>query len=215
MIDKRRGFGQITGMTRETLKPIGPPARTPPRDQERVLTSLREAGFSPDAAVALLSFDVDQFNYVRRVMKGELPLTLMRELGAGVEATQFHALTAITRIEAGIGRSVAAEATVGLLAEEMNVDPSRASRIAADLVERGYLARAASQQDGRRSILTLTDSAKALFQAFRDLKWQKTIAVFREWPEADILDFARLFARYTDDMRRLYAVGTQSTPPDA
>jgi DNA-binding MarR family transcriptional regulator len=149
------------------------------------------------------------------VMKGELPLSLMRELGAGVEATQFHALTAITRIEHGIGRDRAAEATVGLLAEEMNVDPSRASRIAADLVDRGYLARAASQVDGRRSILTLTGSAKALFEAFRELKWQKTMALFREWPEQDILDFARLFARYSDDMRRLYAATPEGTPPAA
>ena len=213
MIDICMGSDQITAMNSESLKTIGLQPRTPPGYQERVLTSLREAGFSPDASVALLSFDMDQFNYIRRVMKGELPLTLMRELGAGVEATQFHALTAITRIEHGIGRDAAAEATVGLLAEEMNVDPSRASRIAADLVDRGYLARAASQVDGRRSILTLTDSAKALFQAFRDLKWQKTISVFREWPEADILDFARLFARYTDDMRRLYSAQGEPRPP--
>ncbi len=178
--------------------------KTPPRYQERVHASLLEAGFSEDAAVALLSIDLDAFHYMRRVMKGDVPAMLMQELGSGLEATQFHALTAITRIQCGIGRDSATEATVGLLAEEMNVDPSRASRIVADLVERGYLQRAASQQDGRRSILTLTGAAIKLFEAFRMRKWQKTMAVFKDWPEDDILAFARLFARYSDDMRAAY-----------
>ena len=178
--------------------------KTPPRYQERVHDSLLSAGFSEDSAIALLSLDLDQFHYMRRVMKGDVPAMLMRELNSGLEATQFHALTAITRIQCGIGRDAATEATVGLLAEELNVDPSRASRIVADLVDRGYLERAASQQDGRRSILTLTQAAVKLFEAFRMRKWQKTMSVFKDWPEADILSFARLFARYSDDMRTAY-----------
>ena len=183
---------------------LAKPGKTPPRYQERVRASLLEAGFSEAAAGALLAFDLDQFHYMRRVMKGDVPVLLMRELNAGLEATQFHALTAITRIQCGIGRNAAMEATVGLLAGEMNVDPSRASRIVADLVERGYLARDASQQDGRRSVLTLTEAAVQLFEAFRQRKWQKTMAGFQGWPEADIIAFARLFARYSDDMRAAY-----------
>jgi DNA-binding MarR family transcriptional regulator len=183
-------------------------AKTPPRYQELVHDSLRGAGFSEDAAVALLSIDLDAFHYMRRVIKGDVPAMLMRELDSGLEATQFHALTAITRIQHGIGRD-AREATVGLLAEEMNVDPSRASRIVADLVERGYLERAASQKDGRRSILTLTQAAVKLFEAFRMRKWQKTMSVFKAWHEEDILAFARLFARYCDDMGAAYPARDQ------
>jgi DNA-binding MarR family transcriptional regulator len=191
-------------MTAEPPLPAQRSGKFPPRYQEQVRDNLLEAGFSEDAAMALLSFDLDQFNYMRRIMKGDVPLLLMRELNAGLEATQFHALTAITRIQCGIGREGATEATVGLLAQELNVDPSRASRITADLVERGYLERGASQHDGRRSILTLTPKAKSLFEAFRMRKWQKTMAVFKTWPEKDILAFARLFARYSDDMRAAY-----------
>ena len=124
-------------MITETPSGSAAAARSLPGLQARVHARLRDAGFSEDASSALMAFDIDQFSYVRRVLKGELPLTLLRDLGAGVEATQFHALTVITRIQCGSGRQVPAEATVGLLAEEMNVDPSRASRIAADLVERG------------------------------------------------------------------------------
>ena len=77
--------------------------KTPPRYQERVRDHLLEAGFSEAAAAALLAFDLDQFHYMRRVMKGDVPLLLMRELNAGLEATQFHALTAITTFNAASG----------------------------------------------------------------------------------------------------------------
>lgn len=170
---------------------------------ERVRTSLQAAGFSDAAAMALLSLDTDHFHYVRRVMKGDVPQSLMEELGAGLEATQFHALSSILRIKGGYGRAPQ-EATVGLLAEEMAIDPSRASRIAADLVDRGLLARAVSQEDGRRSVLVPTEAAWALMDGFLRAKWQRTVKLFASWSEEDILNFARLFGRYTEGMREQY-----------
>lgn len=174
-----------------------------PRPQERIKANLEASGFSEDAAIALLSFDADHFHFVRRVMKGDVPQSLMDEIDAGLEATQFHALSAIMRIRSGYGRT-AQEATVGLLAEEMALDPSRASRIAADLVERGLLARAVSQEDGRRSVLVPTEAAWSLLDAFLTAKWQRTMKLFSAWSEEDILTFSRLFSRYTDGMREQY-----------
>ncbi len=179
---------------------------TQPRYQERVKQTLQSSGFSQDAAIALLSLDAGQFLYVRRVMKGCIPQKLMDDLGSGLEATQFHALSAIVRLQCGQGRSAPVEPTIGLLAEEMAVDPSRASRIAADLVDRGYLQREVSQQDGRRSILALTDQAIALFDAFLAAKWQHTVRQFKDWPEQDILDFTRLFAAYIDGIGQQYPI---------
>lgn len=173
------------------------------RPHERVKANLEAAGFSEDAAIALLSLDVDHFHYVRRVMKGDVPQSLMEELGSGLEATQFHALSAILRIQGGYGRAPQ-EATVGLLAEEMALDPSRASRIAADLVERGLLTRAVSQEDGRRSVLVPTDAAWALLGGFMAAKWQRTMKLFASWSTEDIVTFARLFGRYTDGMKEQY-----------
>lgn len=170
---------------------------------DRVKSNLEAAGFSEAVAQALLSLDTDHFHYVRRVMKGDVPQSLMEELGAGLEATQFQALSSILRIKGGYGRAPQ-EATVGLLAEEMAIDPSRASRIAADLVERGLLTRAVSQEDGRRSVLVPTEAAWALMDGFLRAKWQHTMKLFATWPEADILSFARLFGRYTDGMRAQY-----------
>ncbi len=173
------------------------------RPHERIKANLEAAGFSEDAAIALLSWDVDQLRYVRRVMKGDVPQSLMDELGAGLEATQFHALSAILRINGGYGRAPQ-EATVGLLAEEMALDPSRASRIAADLVERGLLVRAVSQEDGRRSVLVPTDAAWGLMDGFLRAKWQRTMKLFATWSEDDIVAFSRLFARYSDGMHEQY-----------
>ena len=176
------------------------------RPQERIKQSLETAGFSEDAAIALLALDADMFHHVRRVMKGDLPKNLIAELGAGLELTLFHALSAISRIQYGKGRPAPQEVTVGLLAEELNLDPSRASRIAADLVERGYVTRAVSQEDGRRSVLVTTPAARDLMLAFMTAKWQRTMKLFAAWPEDDIVAFARLFGAYVDGMREQYPV---------
>lgn len=167
-------------------------------------SEIRAAGFSETAAAALLTLDSDHFAYVRRVMKGDIPLNLMAELKAEVEVSHFHALSAIMRIQNGYGRPQAQEVTVGLLGEELNLDPSRASRIAADLVERGLVARAVSQEDGRRSVLVPTEAAGALLDGFLRAKWQRTMRLFATWTDADIVAFAALFGRYTDGMREQY-----------
>lgn len=168
---------------------------------------LRAAGFAEDAATALISLDADMFHHVRRVIKGDVPQSLLDELGTDLETTQFHALSALTRIRHGYGRPAPEEPTVGLLAEELAVDPSRASRIASDLVERGYLLRAVSQADGRRSVLELTPKAGELFAAFHRAKWQRTMRMYQGWSTADIVAFARLFAKYRDGMSEHYPPG--------
>ena len=93
---------------------------------------------------------------------------------------------------------------MGALAEELCLDPSRASRIAADLVDRGLVSRAVSQSDGRRSVLVPTAAARVLMHSFLRLKWQRSMALFGDWPEEDILCFARLFGRYIDGMAAQY-----------
>jgi DNA-binding MarR family transcriptional regulator len=172
--------------------------------QQALMTALLAAGFSEDAATALLSLDADMFHHVRRVMKGDVPQSLLDELATDLETTQFHALSALTRIRHGYGRSAPEEPTVGLLAEELAVDPSRASRIASDLVERGYLVRAVSQADGRRSVLELTEKAGHLFDAFHQAKWQRTMRLYEGWTTAEVVTFARLFAKYQRGMAEQY-----------
>ena len=170
----------------------------------QVGAQLAALGFAPGAIAAMLDFDAEHFLFIRRVMKGDVPQALMAEIGTGLEVSQFHALSAILRIRSGYGRPAPQEPTVGLLAEEMCLDPSRASRIAADLVERGLVARGVSQEDGRRSILNPTERGMALMQAFLTAKWQRIARIFADWSAEDIETFARLFGRYSEGMRREY-----------
>lgn len=193
ILDTCKDFAQIN--------PMSDTRTTHPTD--RIKATLQAKGHAPDVVDALLSVDSDHFHFVRRVMKGDVPQSLMDEVNAGLEATQFHALSAILRIRGGDARPPV-EATVGLLAEELALDPSRASRIAADLVDRGLLQRAVSQEDGRRSVLVPTEAAWALMQAFLDAKWQRTLKLFAHWSPEDIVTFARLFRRYAEGMREQY-----------
>lgn len=171
---------------------------------QEVTKDLQASGYSAAVIEALLDFDAGMFKMMRRMVKGELPAQLMAELGIGLEMAQFQALTAVMRIQSGMGRDAPAEATIGLVAEELKVDPSRASRVVGDLIAKGYLIRAVSQSDGRKTVLHTTDSTQALFSQFRRLKWQKAMQVFATWSEEDILNFSRLFVRYNADMRAAY-----------
>ncbi|NBT33150.1 MAG: MarR family transcriptional regulator [Rhodobacteraceae bacterium] len=178
--------------------------KTPPHFQDSVAARLSAAGHADASVQALLDLDAAIFQWHRMAMKGEVVGRLIAELGEKLELSQFYAMTAITRIEAGVGRPRPEPATVGLLAEELSLDPSRASRIATDLIAAGYVRREVAQDDGRKTVLVLTDRAKAVFDRFRDLKWGKLITIFAEWSEDDIQSFSRLFDRYAQDVARVY-----------
>jgi DNA-binding MarR family transcriptional regulator len=186
----------------EAMIRTDPPTCLPTRFQEHAAEQLARAGRSPDAVEALLALDRALFLWQRRVMKGEMPRVLLQELGIDLELAQFHALTAVIRIEGGIGRERAEPATVGLLAEELSLDPSRASRIAGDLVAKDFLRREADQGDGRRIVLRLTEQARAAMASLRERKWARLVEVFADWSDEDIRTFAALFERYREGMTR-------------
>ena len=95
------------------------------------------------------------------------------------------------------------EMTVGALAEQLAVDPSVASRMVSDCVSGGYLERAASQQDGRRTVLRITPEGVALRDRFRSQQRQAFEHITRDWPEHERLEFARLLLKYADATDKL------------
>lgn len=181
--------------------------KLPPSFFAEIPAKLAEAGHGEGAIAALLDLDAEMFAFHRRGAKGELVGKLIGEMGLTLELAEFTALTAISRITYGIGREVAEPATVGLLAEELGLDPSRASRLATSLIAAGWVRRAVAQDDGRKSVLEFTDKAVTMFARFRDLKWQKMIEIFAGWEAEDIEAFARLFARYGEDFVKVYSAG--------
>ncbi|MEV7522784.1 MarR family winged helix-turn-helix transcriptional regulator [Streptomyces sp. NPDC091371] len=101
------------------------------------------------------------------------------------------------------GADEAREVTVGGVAEHLGADPSVASRMVSDCISAGYLVRAASQQDGRRTVLHLSDEGKELMARFRRHQRAAFEYVTADWSEPERLDFARLMLKYVASQEAL------------
>ncbi|MFE2326754.1 MarR family winged helix-turn-helix transcriptional regulator [Streptomyces sp. NPDC059385] len=102
----------------------------------------------------------------------------------------------------GEGRE-AREVTVGGVAEHLGADPSVASRMVSDCISAGYLIRAASQQDGRRTVLHLSPEGEELMARFRRHQRAAYDYITADWSERDRLDLARLMLKYVASQEAL------------
>ncbi|WP_417249875.1 MarR family winged helix-turn-helix transcriptional regulator [Celeribacter sp.] len=157
---------------------------------------LEEKGFSQESIEALLGFDLSLFQWRRISEKGEFKGKMLASLEEKIEPALLQGLLSVAQITAGVGRREPQEPTIGLVAEAMSVDPSRASRIVSGLVERGFVERRAVQEDARKSVLALTPKAYKLLGDFTAKKWQLISQVFDGWDEEEVVVFSRLFVRY-------------------
>lgn len=109
-------------------------------------------------------------------------------------------LEAIEAVGAAGGR-----AAIGDVATELGLDRSNASRMLADAVAAGFVTKAASQDDARRTVLGITPAGRSLLDAARD--WQRNVfaQLVADWPAHD----ARRFAGYLDRL-----ASEQSRPAD-
>lgn len=90
--------------------------------------------------------------------------------------------------------------TVGLVAERVGLDPSRASRMVTAAIQAGYLVRLASQTDGRRIHLLLTDTGSALTEKVHQFRQAYLGRVMTSWSDHDRTELARLLSRFTEDL---------------
>jgi DNA-binding MarR family transcriptional regulator len=102
--------------------------------------------------------------------------------------------------------------TVGTVAERLGIDPSTASRLVADATRDGYLARSASQHDGRRACLALTGAGRLLVEASRRFQRQVFLEATSAWPEEERTQFARLFVRFAEAIAGQHAEVTNPLP---
>jgi DNA-binding MarR family transcriptional regulator len=100
-------------------------------------------------------------------------------------------------------RHEGAEVTVGMVAELLGVDPSVGSRMVSDNIKAGYLKRAASQQDGRRTVLELTPEGTELMARFRRHQREAFEYITADWSQQERLEFARLVLKYVDALAEL------------
>jgi DNA-binding MarR family transcriptional regulator len=88
------------------------------------------------------------------------------------------------------------EMSVGLVAARLGVDASRGSRIVAEAVKSGYVRRVASQEDGRRIHLELTDAGRSVVEATRRTRQEHFAKAMSGWTEQERAEFARLLSRF-------------------
>jgi DNA-binding MarR family transcriptional regulator len=114
----------------------------------------------------------------------------VQNVAPGLELSHLDVLDAVRRAE------TAGEVTVGVIAEILRIDPSRASRIVAEMVTRGVLRRKASQADARRIVVVITALGRKLVAEIKAQKLAIVQRVVQDWPAADVEAFATLFDRF-------------------
>ncbi|RPF27099.1 MarR family winged helix-turn-helix transcriptional regulator [Georgenia muralis] len=135
----------------------------------------------------------------------------------GLHATQVQLLFALHR---------ASECRVASLAEVQMVDPSVASRQAAVLEKAGLIARRPDPEDGRASLVSLTDAGRARVAELRALHVRAVGEALSTWPverierlAGDLADLVavsgEVYARLADGQADGSAARAPVTGPDA
>ena len=127
-----------------------------------------------------------------RLMTGRRMISRLaiQNVAPDLELSHLDVLDAVRRAEA------AGEVTVGSVAEIMRIDPSRASRIVAEMVTRGVLRRKASQADARRIVVVMTALGQRLLAEVQAQKRALISDIVDDWSEADLELFSRLFDQF-------------------
>ncbi|MGO4437347.1 MarR family winged helix-turn-helix transcriptional regulator [Rhizobium sp. RAF56] len=122
----------------------------------------------------------------------------IQNVAPGMELSHLDVLEAVRRAEQF------GEVTVGTVAEKLRIDPSRASRIIAEMVGRGVLRRKASQADARRIVVVLTALGQRLLQEIHAQKLTVVQSITAGWPREDVEAFARLFDRFVSGFEEAF-----------
>ena len=178
----------------------GKPDRFPPAlcqthgDQDLAELALG-SGMSEAAARALATIDAVMGKVRRSIQRGDFGRLILARVDPSLEVSHLDAIIAIAHNPV-VGENPQDEVTVGTIAERLGIDPSRASRISADLVERGYALRIASQLDARRICLKLTARGERFVTAVRQTKWRIFAGSLAQWDEQELVTFAALLERF-------------------
>jgi DNA-binding MarR family transcriptional regulator len=92
---------------------------------------------------------------------------------------------------------------VGDVAERLDVDPSTASRLIDQQVSAGYLARARSQHDRRRTTLELTAAGRDLLTEATEVRRDLLAEVTLTWDRTEVTTLVRLLDRLRADFATL------------
>ena len=153
------------------------------------------SGMSEPAAKAVAAIDAVMGKVRRSIQRRDFGRLILARVDPSLEVSHLDAIIAIAQNPV-VSNGPQDEVTVGIIAERLGIDPSRASRISADLVERSYAFRVASQLDARRICLRLTTKGERFVTAVRQTKWRIFAGSLAQWDEQDLVTFAALLERF-------------------
>ncbi|WEJ57418.1 MarR family transcriptional regulator [Devosia sp. FJ2-5-3] len=156
---------------------------------------LEKAGISPETTDVVLTVDALLQRWRRRAMRREMGHKALIDLKAGIDLAQLDVLIAIEGPTPEFGEA-SGETMIATVAERLGIDPSRASRVVSEMVERGFARRAVSQADARRTIIELTERGRALVDAVRAYKFLVMGDFFSGWSAEDLAVFVPLLQRF-------------------
>jgi len=109
-------------------------------------------------------------------------------------------------------RSVASEGPLraSALAELIQSDQSTVSRQVAALVKEGLLERRADPEDGRASLLVVTDRAQDVLAEHDEIRLNHFAHMVENWSARDLRRFAELLKRFNVDFERTSELGSIS-----
>ncbi|MCA0994495.1 MarR family winged helix-turn-helix transcriptional regulator [Alloyangia pacifica] len=170
---------------------------TLPDKDARIRDHLRRAGIDDASAQAAIDIDVALQKWRRRVMKRELGERALADLGLSIDLAQLDVLLAVRAPEGEFEDARGEETMVSTVAARLRIDPSRASRIASDLIRMGLVRRAVSQKDARRTVLELTTSGAEIVSAVRSYKFLVLGSFLKDWDPEEIALFLPLLDRFS------------------
>lgn len=115
------------------------------------------------------------------------------------EQVDLHQIAVVDAVEEGAGDG-GDVVTVGMVAERLGIDPSRASRVVAVAVANGLVRRVASQQDGRRVGLELTERGRDIIDQAHRARQALYHRMLKSWDPKDRATLATLLTRFVDAM---------------
>jgi DNA-binding MarR family transcriptional regulator len=124
----------------------------------------------------------------------------------GLELSHLDVLDAVRRAQSS------GEVTVGMIADALRIDPSRASRVVADMVGRNVLRREASQADARRIVVVMTPAGQNLLAEIQSQKLAILSEIVAGWPQEEVDTFATLFEKFIDGYEVIVLSRDKETP---
>jgi DNA-binding MarR family transcriptional regulator len=122
-----------------------------------------------------------------------IPASSVGSTARRVELSRILVVQAIDTVQ----RETEQEITVGVIAQQLAVEPSTASRLVADAIKDGYITRGISSTDNRRVQLDLTDSGRTLIREVRKYQQDVFEQLTHDWTESERAEFARLFVQFS------------------